>query len=173
MLNTAGPVFDDYDRPVSAVLRRVRAAVRAGRTPSVVVQPTVYMDNLRAAWALPGIVAGGVVAYPLPPAVRASWVSHRTLAEAAVAAVTADVAGRVRGGEHALAVLAGAGTATLTLYCLHVVMRTEAVPPAEEPSSFVWHVLVVLWVGAALVVLGRRGPLEAGVSALARPLRGR
>ena len=31
-----------------------------------------------------------------------------------------------------LAVLFGAGAATLTLYCLHVVMRTEAVWPAEN-----------------------------------------
>lgn len=60
-----------------------------------------------------------------------------------------------------LAVLFGAGAATLTLYSLHVVMRTEAVWPPEEPSSYVLHVVVLLVIGAVLRLLGRRGPLEA------------
>jgi hypothetical protein len=59
-----------------------------------------------------------------------------------------------------LAVLFGAGTATLTLYSLHVVMRTEAVWPAEDPRTYVAHVVVLLAVGAALRMLQRRGPLE-------------
>jgi len=62
-----------------------------------------------------------------------------------------------------LAVLFGAGAATLTLYCLHVVMRTEAVWPAEEPSSYAAHVVVLLTIGAALRLLRVRGPLEAAV----------
>jgi uncharacterized membrane protein len=64
-----------------------------------------------------------------------------------------------------LAVLFGAGTMTLTLYTLHVVMRTERVWPAEEPSSYGWHVVVLLAIGAAFAAAHRRGPLE---SALAR-----
>lgn len=64
----------------------------------------------------------------------------------------------------ALAVLFGAGTATLTLYSLHVVMRTEAVWPPEEPSTYVLHVVVLLAIGAALRLLRRRGPLEAVAS---------
>jgi len=71
--------------------------------------------------------------------------------------------------EHALpraataivAVLFGAGTATLTLYSLHVLMRTPHVWPAEEPSSYLFHVAVLLGIGAVLVLLGLRGPLEA------------
>ena len=59
-----------------------------------------------------------------------------------------------------LAVVLGAGAATLTLYSLHVVMRTERVWPAEEPSSYLSHVGVLLAVGAALALLRLRGPLE-------------
>ena len=60
-----------------------------------------------------------------------------------------------------LAVVFGAGAATLTLYSLHVVMRTERVWPPEEPSSYALHVAVLLGIGAGLRLLGRRGPLEA------------
>jgi hypothetical protein len=58
-----------------------------------------------------------------------------------------------------LAVLFGAGAATLTLYSLHVVMRTEAVWPPEEPSTYLAHVVVLLAIGAALRLLRVRGPL--------------
>ena len=62
-----------------------------------------------------------------------------------------------------LAVVFGAGAATLTLYTLHVVMRTEAVWPAEEPSAYAAHVVVLLTIGAVLRLVGLRGPLEAAV----------
>lgn len=64
----------------------------------------------------------------------------------------------------AVRVLFGAGTMTLTLYSLHVLMRTERVWPSEEPSSYVWHVLVLLGIGAVYAALRRRGPLERVVS---------
>ena len=76
-------------------------------------------------------------------------------------------------GERVVAVLFGAGTATLSLYSLHVVMRTEEVWPAEEPASLRWHLLVLLWIGAVLVALGRRGPLEAVVGFVPRLVAGR
>ena len=66
----------------------------------------------------------------------------------------------------AVAIVFGAGTMTLSLYSLHVVMRTERVWPAEEPSSFGWHVLVLLSVGAVFVAVRRRGPLEAAVGGI-------
>jgi uncharacterized membrane protein len=59
-----------------------------------------------------------------------------------------------------VAVLFGAGTMTLTLYSLHVLMRTPDVWPAEEPSAYLSHVVVLLGIGAAFVLVGRRGPLE-------------
>ena len=77
-----------------------------------------------------------------------------------------------RAGARMTAVIFGAGTMTLTLYCVHVVMRTPEIPPTELPSSMVWHVLVLVWIGAAFVALGRRGPLERAVGALPRLIRG-
>ncbi len=77
------------------------------------------------------------------------------------------------GAVHVLAVVFGAGTATLSLYALHVVMRSERVWPAEEPGSFRWHLLVLLWAGALLVAVGRRGPLEWAVGLLPRRIAGR
>ncbi|MBS2940423.1 DUF1624 domain-containing protein [Nocardioides sp. J2M5] len=59
-----------------------------------------------------------------------------------------------------LAVVLGAGAATLTLYSLHVVMRTPQVWPSEEPSSFGLHLAVLLAIGAGLRLLRLRGPLE-------------
>lgn len=61
----------------------------------------------------------------------------------------------------AVSVFFGAGAMTLTLYTLHVVMRTPDVWPQERPDTFVVHVLVVLGIGAVFAALGRRGPLEA------------
>ena len=68
----------------------------------------------------------------------------------------------------AVAVLFGAGTMTLSLYTLHAVMRTPAVPPEETPDSFVVHVLTLLFVGAGFVAARRRGPLEWVVSTASR-----
>lgn len=66
-------------------------------------------------------------------------------------------------GARAAALLFGAGTMTLTLYSLHVVMVSPLLPPVDEPETYRWHVLVVLAVGLVFVGLGKRGPLEACV----------
>ncbi|WP_162799222.1 heparan-alpha-glucosaminide N-acetyltransferase domain-containing protein [Nocardioides sp. 616] len=70
-------------------------------------------------------------------------------------------------GRRALAVLFGAGTITLTLYSLHVAMRSELLWPAEEPGSFRSHVLVLGAVGALYAARGIRGPLESAAGAVA------
>ncbi len=73
----------------------------------------------------------------------------------------------------AVAIAFGAGTMTLSLYSLHVLLRTDRFWPPEEPSSFGWHALVVLSIGAAFVAVRRRGPLEAvvGVASAAAATR--
>ncbi len=80
-------------------------------------------------------------------------------------------------GRVGLAVLFGAGTMTLSLYSLHVLMRTRQVWPAESPDTFRLHVLVLLGIGAAYVALGQRGPAERLVGAVSssvtRLVRGR
>lgn len=67
-----------------------------------------------------------------------------------------------------VAVVMGAGAMTLTLYCLHAVMRTPQVWPSEEPGSFWIHVAIVTAIGAVFALLGRRGPLETLVSTCSR-----
>ncbi len=51
-------------------------------------------------------------------------------------------------GERFVQVLFGAGAMTLSLYTLHVLMRTELVPPARSRRRTSVHVVVVLAVGA-------------------------
>jgi hypothetical protein len=72
-------------------------------------------------------------------------------------------------GRRTVAIVFGAGTMTLSLYSLHVVMRTDEVWPPEVPppslgTIFGWHVLVLMSIGALFVAVRRRGPLEAAVS---------
>lgn len=76
-----------------------------------------------------------------------------------------------RWGRAVLAVLAGAGAMPLSLYTLHVVMRTPDVWPDERESTFGWHVALVLGIGAVFALLGRRGPLEWLVGRPGRWLR--
>jgi uncharacterized membrane protein YeiB len=79
-------------------------------------------------------------------------------------------------GQRAVAIVFGAGTMTLSLYSLHVLLRTPRFWPPEEPSSYAWHVLVLMAVGALFVAVRRKGPLEAAlgwVSASATRWQGR
>lgn len=82
--------------------------------------------------------------------------------------------GALRGfGERFVAVLFGAGTMTLTLYSLHVVMRTEEVWPADSgPEGFRAHVLIVFALGALFVAARWRGPLEVAAGWCADRTRG-
>ena len=57
---------------------------------------------------------------------------------------------------------------TLSLYTLHVIMRTEDVLPEETPASFPCARRRVLAIGAVYVYGGRRGPLEWVVAAPVR-----
>ncbi|QWC84022.1 DUF1624 domain-containing protein [Nocardioidaceae bacterium] len=86
-----------------------------------------------------------------------------------VSALSAAGAGARRG----TAVVFGAGTATLTLYSLHVFLRTPPLLPEDGGSTYALHVLIVSLIGAGLVLAGRRGPLEAATGALPRLLRRR
>ncbi len=105
VLNTAGTIDEQAEGPLFADMRASRQAVRQGGAPWVVLQPTVFMDNLLAPWSLPGIVEHGVLAYPAPEGARISWLSHRSLADYVHAAATRpEAAGRdIRiGGPEAL-----------------------------------------------------------------------
>lgn len=68
-----------------------------------------------------------------------------------------------RPGVVALAIAFGAGAMTLTLYSLHVVLRTPDVWPPDDPDSYVAHIAVLLLIGAVYAAVGWRGPLETVV----------
>jgi uncharacterized protein YbjT (DUF2867 family) len=120
VLNTAARIDEASPLGVFAAMRAARDVITAGPVPAVVLQPIVYMDNLLAPWSLPGILAG-TLAYPAPEDARIAWLSHRSLADAVVAAATLDVAGQgfAIGGA---AALSGADlTATLARHLGHPV----------------------------------------------------
>jgi uncharacterized membrane protein len=71
-------------------------------------------------------------------------------------------------GVRFMAVLFGAGTMTLSLYSLHVWMRTDGVWPPEEEWAMFWYVVILGAIGAVFAAARVRGPLEALVARIAR-----
>ncbi|MCY7395906.1 MAG: DUF1624 domain-containing protein [Nocardioides sp.] len=69
-------------------------------------------------------------------------------------------------GTRFVAVLFGAGAMTLSLYSLHVVLRTPGVWPGAGAENYAANLLVLLVIGAVFAALRRRGPLEATVRQL-------
>jgi len=63
-----------------------------------------------------------------------------------------------------VSIVFGAGTMTLTLYSLHVLLRTDLLWPPDE-GAYAQHALVLLAIGAVFVGVGCRGPLERLVGA--------
>jgi hypothetical protein len=57
-------------------------------------------------------------------------------------------------------VLFGAGAMTLSLYTLHVVLRTEGLWDADTTGAFLGQVALVVGLGAVYRLAGRQGPLE-------------
>ena len=79
-----------------------------------------------------------------------------------------------RAGRDVWAVVFGAGSMTLSLYSLHVLMMAQGYwPDWESPAHFDGQVLVVAAVGAFFALVPMRGPLETAVSVLTRPTRRR
>jgi len=76
-------------------------------------------------------------------------------------------------GERALAIAFGAGTMTLSLYSLHVLLHTpDWAPDDYGQAAFRSHVIVVLTIGAVFVALRRSGPLEWCVRQVAQATAG-
>ncbi|MFN8190951.1 MAG: heparan-alpha-glucosaminide N-acetyltransferase domain-containing protein [Nocardioidaceae bacterium] len=62
------------------------------------------------------------------------------------------------------AVVFGAGAMPLTLYCVHIVLRTPGLLDDDSPAVFWLHVLTVTLIGSWFRSLGLKGPLEAVVA---------
>ena len=69
------------------------------------------------------------------------------------------------------AVVFGAGAMTLSLYSLHVVLRTPPFLPHDDAVTYGQHVAIVLLVGAAYRLARRSGPLERAVTTAANGTR--
>jgi len=69
------------------IKRRVEQYLQQSGVPYIILRPPIYMDNLSAPWSMPSIVHQNVVAYPLPPEVKISWISLNDSASFAVAAL--------------------------------------------------------------------------------------
>jgi hypothetical protein len=72
-----------------------------------------------------------------------------------------------------LAVVFGAGAMPLTLYTLHVVLRSPGLLDADEPQTFWMHVLIVSVIGAAFRLADVSGPLERAVAVISGGVRRR
>lgn len=135
VLNTAGRIPDALDRPVTQALREVRRAVFAGPVPAVVLQPTVFLDNLATPWAAPALVGQGVLHYPAPADAPIAWISHASLgACCAAAATTAGLDGVVLdvGGPEDLT---GEALAAVLADALGRPVRYARTPPAQFAAA--------------------------------------
>lgn len=85
--------------------RELEGYLRESGVPFVSLRPTFYMGNFSGPWTKPGIVNDGVVAYPIPKDLKASWISWEDMAELVVEALERpDLAGQAFevGGPEAL-----------------------------------------------------------------------
>lgn len=92
ILNVGGTIDEQSELPLFSDLRAARHAIQQSGVPSVILQPTVFMDNLLQLWSLQMIVDHHTFAYPAPAHARISWLSHRSLAEFVFAAATHQAA---------------------------------------------------------------------------------
>jgi NAD(P)H dehydrogenase (quinone) len=127
VLNTAAAVLNHSEQPVAANLRKIRHIVLDAKVPAVVVQPTVYLDNLITPWAKPAIVQAGVLAYPAPAEAPIAWLSHQSMADYVVAAAQTGVAGQIYdiGGP---ANLSGAALCEQLSQAIGKTLRYEQIP---------------------------------------------
>ena len=128
VLNVGGTPGPAEAHPFFADLHASQDRVVTSGLPYVILQPTVYLDNLAAPWAAEGL-AGGVIAYPAAPEAEVSWLSHRTLGTwvAAVAGGAADGCTLSIGGPEPLT---GAALAREIGTAIGREMRYEPIPPA-------------------------------------------
>lgn len=80
---------------IDGLTQGMNAVLNSG-IPSIVLQPTIYLENLLAGPFVPRLATDGVLDYPpLPATTKVSWTSHLDQAQVAVAALTRpDLAGK-------------------------------------------------------------------------------
>lgn len=86
VLNMAGTIAEESGEPLFVDMREAREAACSGAVPWVILQPTVFMDNMLAPWTLQAITEQGLLVSPAPEAAKISYISHRSLAAYVLAA---------------------------------------------------------------------------------------
>lgn len=98
VFTTSGPASARWRQvmPIAGNAASARAAL-GGPVPAIVLQPNLYLENLRVPLFVPRLATEGVLDYPPLPAHRPfSWTSQRDQAAVAVAALRRpDLAGQV------------------------------------------------------------------------------
>jgi uncharacterized protein YbjT (DUF2867 family) len=61
--------------------------LRTSGVPHIILQPTVYAENLLGPWTAPFVVQEDRVAYPTPPAMRLGWIASADVGALVVAAL--------------------------------------------------------------------------------------
>jgi uncharacterized protein YbjT (DUF2867 family) len=94
--NTSGPVIAErIGNPGYDLRRDIIDALEISGLPHMVLQPTVYMENLLGPWTREGIIAEGALAYPVSDATRLGWLASDDLGALMVAALERpNLAGR-------------------------------------------------------------------------------
>lgn len=97
VFTTGGTTGDRYPSSmmIDATTGGMMAVLNSG-IPSIVLQPTIYLENLLPGFLTPQLKTEGVLAYPpLPETMKVTWTSHFDQARVAVAALTRlDLAGQ-------------------------------------------------------------------------------
>jgi len=88
VFNTSGPIPESATGIAAADIKlHVAKKLALSELSVITIQPTLYMGNLAAPWTTPAIVHQGRLAYPLPEQQKVSWISWKSMAEFAAAAV--------------------------------------------------------------------------------------
>lgn len=169
VLNTSAHVMPQTGVHIYEARQRIVDQLQASEVPSIVLRPTFYMEILLGPWIRPGIVADGVVAFPLPADLPMSWVSASELGAYAVAALEQhDLAGRTFdiGGPEALT---GQDLAECFSEELHRSISYVAISPDDYERALVpvFGAAVAHEVAAQVRCITERGTGEVEMSATA------
>ncbi|MFE5641640.1 NAD(P)H-binding protein [Rhodococcus sp. NPDC056516] len=96
VISTSGTVIGDATSPLTGpntpVLSELVDGLRAEGIAVTVLTPRLFLENLLLPTVLSGVKDEGVLRYPLRADLAVAWGSHLDVADAAVAALTLDVA---------------------------------------------------------------------------------
>jgi uncharacterized protein YbjT (DUF2867 family) len=86
--NTSGPVLPErIGNPGYDVRHEVIHYLKGSELPYIVLQPTLYLENLLGPWTLPGLIENDRLAYPIAADQPVGWLATEDLASLMVAAL--------------------------------------------------------------------------------------